>query len=408
MKRHKFGAGGECSRQSPFAVSAVLGALAVAGCVSPVDQPVASGTALETTDGGQGPSLERLRALELPEEIARAQDVRWLADGELLLGRGVGGIYSWRIGEAGAKLAAALDVDDVRRLFSETARSGIMRSLGFADYSLLGGATPGGIAFAGFAHGLFLQDESGIRLLKDIALVYDVDRRGDLTAALGLAQLSEDRDGGAAWEGHIAWLFGDGGGEARGLLPSRDQGQSMRRCFGAQLSVIRFISKNRVLVVPGVEPGVFVFDRSGALLESLDTKTFFADEGCEVPSEALLAEKPYRLAWLSRRRVIDEVVSDEAGNVYFFVRYVPGRNGEREESTPQGDGSVCWDLVHAHMDDLDAVTRVVCAVESGLGDTRLRADLLGQRAAILLLDAIPQDIGRSSELLEARLRAPGV
>ncbi len=283
-----------------------------------------------------------------------------------------------------------------------------MRNLGFEDYSLVGGAKSRGVAFAGFAHGLFLQDDRGIRLLKDIALVYDIDRRGDLTAALGLAQTHDERDGGVAWDDHIAWLFEDGA-EPRGLLPTRDQGQSMRRCFSAQLSVVRFISENRVIVIPGAEPGVFVFDDGGTLLESFDARTFFADEGCDVPSEALLAETPYRVAWLSRRRVIDDVVSDDAGNVFFFVRNVGGRRGaEKEESGLRREGGTCWDLVHAYLEDLDEVTKYACAVESGRDDTRLHAALHGQRAALLLQDTMRQETGRPSELLEARLRAPGL
>lgn len=403
MNSHRFGAGGGIRRQFPFSVLAVL--LAVAGCASGVDQPLAPDASWAAGEP-QGPTLERLRAFELPEEIARAQDVRWSADGELLLGRSAGGIYSWWIGEERAELAAVLGPEDLQGLFSETARSGIMRSLGFEDYSLVGGARSRGIVFAGFAHGLFLQDHRGIRLLKDIALVYDIDRRGTLTAALGLAQLYEGPDGGAAWEDHVAWLFEDGGSEPRGLLPTRDQGQSMRRCFGAQLSVVRFVSENRILVVPGAEPGVFVFDDNGTLLESFGAKTFFADEGCDVRSEALLAEVPYRLAWLSRRRVIDEVVSDDAGNVYFFVRHVPGPSDGEEPSFAQRGGRVCWDLVHAHLDDLNDVTKVPCAVESGRTDTRLNADLRDQTAVILLQDAIHQEMGRPSVLFEARVRAP--
>ena len=49
-------------------------------------------------ESGNGPRLEELKRLELPEEIARASDVRWLADGELVLGVIGRGLYSWRVG----------------------------------------------------------------------------------------------------------------------------------------------------------------------------------------------------------------------------------------------------------------------------------------------------------------------
>ena len=178
----------------------------------------------------------------------------------------------------------------------------------------------------------------------------------------------------------------------------------MYRCAGVGLSVVRIISDERVLVVPGAEAGVFAFDRNGALIESLDAAMFSADVGCEAERRELLLERPFRLAWLSRRRVIDEVVADETGNVYFFVRYLPSGSLDYVEDQPRG--SVCWDLVHAQADDLANLTTLPCAVRSERADARLRADLRGDRLVFLLQDGVALNEGRLSELFEARLTPP--
>ena len=239
--------------------------------------------------------------------------------------------------------------------------------------------------------------------------------------------------------------------------------------------MIRFISEDRLLVIPGAEPGVFVYDREGAFHDSLDAETFFAEGGCDVEANewgrSPLFDAYVRAEWLGQRRVIDEVVADGAGNVYFFVRYAaddhsggladsrqnraldaipllgvgagwltqqpPGPKGPRRQepeepdkqpgrtvtstvavrggsisdrvvaSVPPPTGRVCWDLVHARVDDLRAVTRQSCVVESEFADTRLRADLRGDRAVILLRGgALRGSDVRSAEAFEARVRPP--
>ena len=320
----------------------------------------------------------------------------------------------------------------------------------------------------------------------------DIDRRGALTAAVGLAR-TEDRN----WEDHVAWLFD--GPAVRPLVPTRDEGLAFARSFSADLAVIRFITDDHVLVVPGAEPGVFVYDRSGSLVDSLASATFFAADTVGEIGEAqgalIAARNPYQVAWLNRLRVIDEVAVDGAGGIYFFVRSFfaetsgasgpaaassrstvvvdeaararavaaeliqrvkdgkpvqldvgsrkeaddliaalngsgdpvagdlaaavndmrtriaaidPTRNGDPQEA---GDypppGRVCWDLVHTRLDDFGAVTRRPCAIESELGDTRLHADIRGDRAVLLLRsDSFTLKYGRASRLLVARIAAP--
>ena len=415
-------------RSWPLGTGALSGALALIACF-----PVVL--------AGQGPTFERLGPIVLPEALALTADLRWLDEGRLLLGVEGDGVYSWRIGDREAVLEASL-----------TGAGGYHR--GFESYSRLGGSSAGRVAFAGGVFGVYLKSGSDTDTLKAIEIVGDVDRRGDRTAVVGL---SRTEDGG--WEDHIAWLFKDGESEPRRLLPTRDGGATIGQCWHVDVSVVRLISDERVLVVPGLEPGVFVYDRSGQLLESLGADTFAADAGCglEEGKRSMLGKAAFRTGWLARRRVIDELLADGSGNIYFFVRHVPGgpesivleppdsgadsqtaagasgqptvvksrmgAEGARIVTTVRGFtkgtenhpsayraahpplGRVCWDLVQARADELTAVTTLPCAVESKFADTRLRADLRGDRAIVLLM-GFAGALARPAEVFEARLRPP--
>ncbi len=415
-----------------------------------------------------GPKLEGMKRLDLPPEIIRASDVRWLEDGELLFGVIERGLYSWRAGEKAGQLRVALEELEAEVL-NVGGRAVVNSNRYERDYGRLA-VSPDGTAFTDLFSGIHLATEDGIDSLADMEHVGDLDRRGSLTAAVGLVR--RDTDG---WAEHAAWLIHDGEPAVRGLMPTRDSGRSRELCSVAELSVIRFISEDRLLVIPGTEPGVFVYDREGAFHDSLDAETFFAEGGCDVEANewgrSPLADAYARADWLGQRRLIDEVVADGEGNVYFFVRYAaddhsggladsrqnraldaipllgvgagwltqqpPGLKGTRRQepeepdkqpervanstvavrggsisdrvvaSVPPPTGRVCWDLVHARVDDLRAVTSQSCVVESGFADTRLRADLRGDRAVILLRGGALRGADvRSAEAFEARVRPP--
>lgn len=72
--------------------------------------------------------------------------------------------------------------------------------------------------------------------------------------------------------------------------------------------------------------------------------------------------------------------------------------------------SVCWDIVHARVEDFSRVSTAPCAVRSDLADARLRVDLAGDRAVLLvrgatrLASAGVTRLG-ATQFFEARLRA---
>ena len=478
-------------------------------------------------EAGNGPRLEGLKRLDLPQRIARAADVRWFGDGTVLIGVIGLGVHAWRIGESGVRLRVALEEPEAEVRETEGRRFiGPSRE---RDYGRLA-VSPQGIAFADLFAGIHVANERGIIGPLDMEFVGDLDRRRSRTAAVGLMRADAD-----SWAPYVAWLIEDAGGPPRGLLPTRDGGRALEVCSDAELSVIRFIANDRLLVIPGAESGVFVYDGEGGLRDSVDAATFFAESGCDVePNEwgnSPLSDAYWRADWLGPRRMIDDVVADGGGNVYFFVRYganppaeepdadvgvlpVPARRafaaditatlantdpacpvpacyepaspgltpvtsayhwrpapawraensprrrsihhvalrsaagatstGHRESglaeaqrqqppggrsqpwrredvdriragnvedlvvaSVPPPSGRVCWDLIHARVDDLRTVAMRPCVIESEYADTRLRADLRGDRVVILLRGgALRGGDVRAAEAFEARIRPP--
>lgn len=499
------------------------------GVLVMIAAPSTAAGSAATQEARSGPRLEGLKRLDMPQEIARAADVRWIEDGQVVFGVIGPGIHAWRIGESGTELRVALE-EPADELLSVGGQTIVNSSKFERDYGRLA-ASAQGIAFADLFAGIHVETEDGVSGPVAIEFLGDLDRRESLTAAVGL--MREDEDG---WAPYAAWLVEDGGGSPRGLLPTRDGGRGLELCKDAELSVIRFISEDRLLVIPGTEAGVFVYDLDGVFLDSLDAATFLAESGCDVePNEwgrSPLSDAYARADWLGPRRILDEVVADGAGNVYFFVRYgaegaespaeeladvgdvlplthrqrvqtaiattlpnttadcsvplcyepaSPGRvaaGGEHHwrpvasvslrgsgwrfrhhvalrsgietkglggysrgphearrqqprmrkgqpsrqdvnriragsvedrvvASVPPPRGRVCWDLVHAHVDDLRTVSRRQCAVESEFADTRLRADLRGDRLVILLRGgALRGGDARAAEAFEARLLPP--
>ena len=125
-------------------------------------------------DGFDEPRLQVLRELSLPEEIAEASDVRWLANDDLLVAVGGQGIYSWKVAASEAQLVATL------------AGTGLVGMGRYQDYSRLGATSIDDISFGGRLFGVYRRDATEVSLLKRIESVEDVDRQGDqMEASLG-------------------------------------------------------------------------------------------------------------------------------------------------------------------------------------------------------------------------------
>ena len=258
------------------------------------------------------PALEDLRALYPPDAVSGAADVRWQTDGSLLFGLRHDGIYSWRPG--------ANHADAVATLSGTTHR----RAGRYGNYSRLGGGPTSNLVFAGDLFGLYRQRDGRITALKaNVEIVGDLDHRNGTVVAVGLARQPKPSPGpDDVWEPYIAWLI-DAEGGVRGLLPTRDGGAALDSCYPVELSVSRFVADDLILVIPGAEPGAFLYGTDGMLRQTVDLGAFSTSRpDCGPEQKPLLYKEEFRTAWLSRHRVIDEVAANGDGDVFFFVRYV--------------------------------------------------------------------------------------
>ncbi len=163
---------------------------------------------LRAQESGNGPRLERLERLDLPADIARAADVRWLEDDEFLLGVIGRGLYSWSIGDEAGRLRVALEEPEAEVL-NVGGRAIVDSNRYERDYGRLA-VSPDGMAFTDLFSGIHLVTEDGIDSLADLEHLGDLDRRGSLTAAVGLVRKDDD-----AWGPYAAWLIEDAGGGPR-------------------------------------------------------------------------------------------------------------------------------------------------------------------------------------------------
>lgn len=460
-------------------------------CALALGAVVATQSLVAQGPGVLPPVLEGLRSLDAPVRIESAADVRWQPDGSLQVGLRQDGVYVWRPGTRAAELLVSLAGTTYRRAGR------------YGNYSRLGGGRAGSLVFAGDLFGVYRQHDGRVMALKaNLEIVGDLDQHNGRVVAVGLSRQAEPSPGpDDIWEPYVAWMF-DAEGAVRGLLPTRDGGAALDACYPVELSLARFVSDDLVLVIPGAEPGAFLYGTDGILRETLGVGTFSASRpDCGPEQKPLLYKEEFRNAWLNRHRVIDEVAANGEGDVFLFVRHVEERRpvsatprstgvglaavgqrvgvdrtdavevGERTptalalglDSLPAGElealmkeaasdgglivldgdraarvvaaakaqravpeGSrpsdsptipaanlrVCWDLVHARLEDLGRVSTSPCAVQSDMPDARLRVDLSGDRAVLLVRGATRLASGGAtrpapSEFFEARLRAGG-
>lgn len=198
----------------------------------------------------------------------------------------------------------------------------------------------------------------------------------------------------------IAWIgsLADDFAQRKPLLHSVAGGgvERMSRCAVLGAGQIRFAADGNVVIVPGVEPGAFLVDPEGRLLQAWQSRELGFDSDCRLsPGEEVQVRtgEDARWAWLNRHRVVDEILPLSAGPAFLV------RTRERSETR--------WDLIRTEGGEVVATCRL--PFRSGSDRTRLSSDLRGERLVFLIATpGAPQDRGPALEtkLIIARLPDP--
>lgn len=329
----------------------------------------ASSTELVTPDVS-APHFTVLR--ELHVELPNPSDLRWLGEDSLALVDGIEGLLRLDLA-AGDSSPAALPFTAGR-----ASNAGPTVRLGLSDTHLAVGQS----AFL-----LRWQERNEGAPAHSISVEYlaDLDVRRDQILLIGVRRDSKGR---LSPEGAIVWraaLSRDTDPEPVLRSAAGPGAQSMQDCALVDLSQVRFLADGGFLVVPGVDPGIFLYDERSLLTRAWDTARLGIDTGCPPHPEqqpSLGADPAARTRFLSSRRVVDEILDLPDGPALLVRR-------------ADGDG-IAWDLVQLDAESERVDTRPFPIRGYGSGD-RIKADVLRDRLAVL----IAGEIGSGSE--EARV-----
>jgi len=214
---------------------------------------------------------------------------------------------------------------------------------------------------------------NGVLETAPFEVVADLDVWRDRMVVLGARKDDRQRfapDGAIAWVGSLSKGFRDLKVVRTSIFGPGAMG-SMDACGSFEMSGARFLPDGRFVVVPGSEPGIFLYDAAGKLLRTWETGPLGIDTDCRMKEEQrlnLLADLPARVAWLNQRQTLDEII--------------PFSHGFGLAVRSFSNGVTRWRLVVLSEDGKVSSLDLPFSCPSTTG--RLRADVRGDRIAFLV------------------------
>lgn len=202
--------------------------------------------------------------------------------------------------------------------------------------------------------------------------VVDIDVFEDRLVVLGARKDERERfapDGAIAWIGSLDKKLAD----LKPVLYSAagPGARPMDACGAFETGAVRFLGDGSFLVVPGVEPGIFLYDRTGKLLRSWEVREVGLDAECGLSDEQMMllsASLESRSAWINQRRVLDDIIALPQGGG-LLVRQA-------------ANGKTSWQVKILRRDG--NVASHVLPFTGPSPDWHLRADVQGGKIAYLL------------------------
>lgn len=276
--------------------------LPAAGATPPAQagkaDPIAPGAA-----PSPAPALHILSDTALGEAFRFALDVRWVSDHSVALAVLQGGVVEYNLdGKTPLKQLIPSDV--------APGRSGYGQEVAVSPRYVAAGAWLQSITWRPI--------DSAVRKEEVFDCIHDIDVGGSRAAVIGVRR---DAQGKFSPEGAIAWI-GSLDKDLADLKPlifdaGGSGAPSMGACCGFHLGVTRFLADGSLVVVPGIQPGIYRFDSQGKLLQTLDTVALGTDTDCAGIGKEMVSpmgrDPSLRLAWINERRIVDDVLPLPAG-----------------------------------------------------------------------------------------------
>lgn len=322
-------------------------------------------------------TLSVLANRDLPETLRGVFDIRWADDDSAYLG-------SARLGVIRVPVVSEQDLRPVV-MAAGAGRSGWGYSrLGLSHQYLVAAAPAFFVAWRELPHGPVKTEY--------FEVISDLDVLGDKMVLVGAR---EDEDQRYSPDGAIAWI-GSLGKDLQDLKPvlfsvAGAGARPMDACGSFEMAKSRFLQDESVLILPGVEPGLFRYSKTGELLQTWQTNELGIDAECGLNDDEmyhLSAHFDARARWINQRRTVDEIVSLKVG---------PGLVIRRTTST-----ATYWQL---KVLQADKVLVVDLPFVGPSPDWHLRADVRGQRIVFLVFEYAMEAVS-ASRLVVTNLPAP--
>lgn len=201
--------------------------------------------------------------------------------------------------------------------------------------------------------------------------IVDLDVHGDQLLMLG----SRTEKGRWAPDGAIGWI-GTLSKELEDLRPilfsvKGPKAQVISRCGFLEPGGVRFFSDGSFVIVPGVEPNAYLFDRTGKLVHTWQTAKLGFVDRCDLSDDQVVklsADLEQRTQWRIARTMIDDVLATPAGPALLLHEY--------------RDGTARWTMLVLRRDGPPQRIPLPFSIRSDVSS--LQADIRGNRIAFLI------------------------
>jgi len=327
-------------------------------------EPVSASTAPAARVGeAAGGHFEVVVERSLPADLRLASDVRWASDDAVWVAAGPRGVLEVPLledGPAPRRLGTGGDPPD--GLLLAASDGTVAAAVGFGSVSWARTSPP---AAGGRA--------------SPLATIVDFDLWQQRAVFLGARRGPDGTwspEGGILWAGSLADGLADV--EVRMHSESGPRAEEMALCGTLDLGAVRFFPDGRYTVVPGVQPGAFLYAADGKLLHAWKTDSLGFYDRCDLDWEEARPVKRdprARIRWWRRHPTLDEVVPWGEWPA-LIVRH------------PRDDGT-SWQIVV--LSDAGASKAIDLPIASASTGSHLKADLRGDRLALLVSEFGPPD-----------------
>lgn len=206
---------------------------------------------------------------------------------------------------------------------------------------------------------------------------FSFDAIVDLDVNNGRLLMLGSRREGEAWapDGAIAWMGSLDGGlkDLRPILYSTrgPKAMTIARCGFLEPGGVRFFPDGSFVVMPGVEPDVYLYDRSGKLVHTWQTAKLGILDRCDLAEpqvQALSADPEQRAQWRGKRAIVDDILPTPAGPALLVHE--------------QRGGAAHWSMLILRRDGPPKRIELPFSAPSDVAS--LRADIRGNKLAFLV------------------------